>query len=624
MGDFNVKRITTDSDRVAFYQDVFRDLKAFESMLEQGIIEDRSDTIGAEQEMCIVERSGLPSPTALDILSRINDERYTNELALYNLEINLSPQPLKDTCFSDTEAELMTCLSKGRQLAAENDDELFLSGMLPTLGFRHLMFEYMTPEERYRMLSEELLKLRGKHFEIMLEGIDDFQATLDSVLFEACNTSFQTHLQISPKEFVNKHNWAQMISGPVLGIAVNSPLLFGKELWAENRIALFKQSVDTRGEKNHSLETLPRVYFGKQWIQDSAAELWRENVVRFPVLLRGYGGDDPLESLNQGKVPKLKSLGLHNGTTYTWNRLCYGVANNSPHIRIECRYLPSGPSVIDEIANFAFWVGLMKGQPEELETFWKNTDFRVAKSNFLHSAKMGLQSVMHWFGKNYPTRKLILEELLPMSKTGLEMVGVGDEEINKYLSIIEQRALSEKTGAQWQKNNYRKLKDKYKPGVATRLLVQFSVDQQKENRPVHEWEDMLVEAPHTLPEGLDPDIKFVEDIMNRDVISVRQNVGALVASRMMEWKQFNHIPVEDANGRLVGILTKRKADEYQEKPVLVKDIMTFNVIAIKPQTALQEAKELMIRNTIGSLPVVENGILVGIVTAKDFPDYRPA
>lgn len=621
MGDFNVKRITSDQDRASFYQDMFRDLMAFESMLKQGLIEERSDMIGAEQELCMVHPIGTPAPGALEFLDKIGDDRYTNELALYNLEINLSPQPLTGKCFTDVQNELIECLNKGRKLAAKQKHELFLTGMLPTLGFRHLMFEFMTPEERYRLISEELLRLRGRSFEIFLEGIDDFQATLDSVLFEACNTSFQTHLQIAPSEFVDMHNWSQMITGPVLAIGANSPLLFGKELWAENRIALFKQSLDTRGEKNHSLETAPRVYFGRQWITDSAAELWRENIVRFPVLVKGQGADDPLESLSHGVVPKLKSLGLHNGTTYTWNRLCYGVANNSPHIRIECRYLPSGPTVVDEMANFAFWVGLMKGQPENMKKFWKKTDFRIAKGNFNKAAEMGLQSVLHWFGKNYSAKELILEKMLPMAEEGLRRMKVDNTDIHHYLGIIEQRAMTEKTGAQWQKNNYRKLKDKYKPGVATRLLVQFSLAQQKENNPIHEWDDIIVNDKFKVQQMLNPDIRYVEDIMVRDVISVRSNVSSLVASRIMEWKDFNHIPVEDEKGHLVGILTRRKADLHAEKNAIIKDIMTINVISIHPKTSLEDAKEVMLKNEIGSLPVVEHGILVGIVTVKDFPDY---
>jgi hypothetical protein len=623
MGDFNVKAIPNNEQRATFYRAILKDLRAFQFMLDENIIEDRSDMIGAEQEMCIVDSLGNPAPEALNILGRIDDHRFTNELALYNLEVNLSPQKLTGDCFTKVRNELEYCLGVGRNSAAQSNSELFLIGMLPTINFRHLMFEYMTPEERYKLLSEELLKLRGRQFEVILEGVDDFQATLDSVLFEACNTSFQLHLQVAPDEFVKMHNWAQMISGPVLSACANSPLLFGKELWSENRIALFKQSVDTRGEKNHSREIVPRVYFGKKWLSESAIQLWRENVVRFPLLLQGYGDDDPIESLKKGVMPKLKSIGLHNGTTYTWNRLCYGIANNVPHIRIECRYVPSGPTSQDEVANFAFWIGLMKGIPKEYEEFWKDVDFKVAKSNFLKAARTGVQTVLYWFGGNYQAKELIIDVLIPMAREGLRKMSVDESDIELYLGTIHDRVSSERTGAQWQKSNFRTLRKRYKPSVASRLLVQHSLAMQKENIPIYEWKDILCPPSYQLPDNLFPDFEMVEDIMNNDVISLRDNASLSIARKIMEWREFHHIPVEDANGRLVGIMTASKildADISDDK--LVSDVMTTDVICAHPDMKIGDAQDLMMANKIGSLPVVENEILVGILTKRDFPNYR--
>ena len=622
MGDFNVKPINNDSERASFYSSILRDLDALQFMLDNNMIEQRSDTIGAEQEMCLIDASGMPKSSALGILSGIEDKRFTNELALYNLEVNLSPQRLTGDCFSRVEAELKACMTLGQSKAKQNESHLFLTGMLPTLGLRHLMFEYMTPEWRYKLLSEELLKLRGRDFEIILEGVDDFQATLDSVLFEACNTSFQLHLQIAPNDFVRMHNWAQMISGPIMSICANSPMLFGKELWAENRIALFKQSLDTRGEKNHSREIVPRVYFGKNWLQNSPIDLWRENVARFPLLLRGDGDIDPMESLKQGIMPKMKSVGLHNGTTYTWNRLCYGIANNSPHIRIECRYVPSGPSQIDEIANFAFWVGLMKGMPEELSEFWKYTSFKVAKSNFMKASRTGIQTVLYWFGKNYQAKDLLLEVLIPLAKSGLDSMKVDDADSDRLLGVIRERAITENTGAQWQKNNFRSLSECYKPSVAARLIVQESLKMQDENIPVHEWPVIHCSPTHVLRDNLKPNFDYVEDIMNKDVISVHQNVSINVAEQIMIWKGFHHIPVEDVNSKLVGMVTLKKLQQNGVSPeTLVKEVMTTDVMVARPDMETSEARNMMLLHKIGSLPVVENDILVGILTKRDFQDY---
>ena len=619
MGDFNVVPIRSEADRSAFYHDMLRDLRAFDYMLKEGLIEQRSDYIGAEQELCLVTANGCPSSSALGILDRISDERYTNELALYNLEANLSPQLLQGDCFAKTEAELRECLTIGREAAAQEDTEILMAGILPTLNFRHLLFEYMTPEERYKVLSTELLKLRGTHFEIFLQGVDDFQATLDSVLFEACNTSFQLHLQVDPREFMRMHNWSQLISGPVLSACANSPLLFGKELWAENRIALFKQSLDTRSNKNHSRVMMPRVYFGDRWLDGSAIELWKKDVVRFPVLLQGYGEDDPFDLLKQGITPKLKSIRLHNGTTYTWNRLCYGVANNSPHIRIECRYLPSGPSVQDEIANFAFWIGLMKGMPPEMENFWERTDFQVAKSNFIKAARTGIHTVLHWNNKNYAAKDLLLTELLPMAEQGLQGLGIADQDIRRYLSVIERRVSSENTGAQWQRNSFRHLRKGLKPSVAARLLVQQMLEYQKEDLPVHEWKTMefgKVYPQHAQAQSGDA---LVEDLMHRDVISVRDNVCLEVVEKILEWRHINHLPIENEQGELVGMVSSNllSATDYRPED-LVRTVMIQEVITVTPDMRLQEAKQVLNDHQIGSLPVLENGAIVGLLTRSDF------
>ena len=227
MGEFAVKAIKSNAERSAFYKYMLRDLEAFEIMLKENLIESRDDMIGAEQEICIVDKMGQPDITAMEILKDINDPHYTNELALYNLEINLDPKLASGKSFSAFENEVLHFLKIGRKASEQYGSQLFLTGILPSLNFRHLFSNYMTPEDRYKLLSEELLKLRGKDFEIYLQGVDDFNASLNSVLFEACNTSFQLHMQIKPEHFAPFHNWAQMISGPVLAACTNSPLLFG-------------------------------------------------------------------------------------------------------------------------------------------------------------------------------------------------------------------------------------------------------------------------------------------------------------------------------------------------------------------------------------------------------------
>jgi hypothetical protein len=240
MGNFKVRQIIEKADRHRVYQHALDDIRTFEKMWEDNSFVQEPIKIGAEQELCIVNKYFEPSTSALKILDTINDVHYTNELGLYNLEINLDPEVLTGNCFSTIESKLLSLLNKGQEHAHEINEYLVMTGILPTINPEHLDFDYMTPIPWYKTLSQMLYNIRGEEFEIYLQGVDDLMASLDSVLFEACNTSFPLHLQIKPKEFVDKYNWAQMISGPVLAPCVHSPLIFGRELWAESRIAIFK------------------------------------------------------------------------------------------------------------------------------------------------------------------------------------------------------------------------------------------------------------------------------------------------------------------------------------------------------------------------------------------------
>ena len=263
MGDFRARKIANAHDRRKMAIRALDDIEAFETMLRNRLFDESAPKIGAEQELCIVNQQAEPAKNALSLLDRISDEHYTNELALFNLEINLDPVELKGQCFQTVEQDLIRLLEKGRKAASQENSDILMCGILPTLGLCHLQFEYMTPIQRYQTISDVLREIRGSHFEIYLQGRDELIMSLESVLFEACNTSFQLHLQIHPDEFVSQHNWSQMIAGPVLSACVNSPILFGRELWAETRIALFKQSLDTRSSTNHLYRKLPRVLFWK-------------------------------------------------------------------------------------------------------------------------------------------------------------------------------------------------------------------------------------------------------------------------------------------------------------------------------------------------------------------------
>ncbi|NNF32752.1 MAG: CBS domain-containing protein [Saprospiraceae bacterium] len=611
MGDFRVKQIENNQQRAAFYLDMIRDLEALEIMLNEGLIDHGSETIGAEQELCLIDEVGDPASRGLDFLDKITDPHYTNELALFNLEINLDPLKLHGHCFSTLEENLNALLSIGHDVGKDLGTDIFLTGILPTIKFRHLQFENMTPERRYKLLSNDLLERRGGDFEIYLDGVDHFNTTLKSVLFEACNTSFQLHLQIAPDEFVDQFNWAQMISGPVLSACTNSPLLFGKELWAENRIGLFKQSLDTRNTKNHQRVKMSRVYFGDKWLTTSPVDLWRNELVRFPLILIGENVGNSLDVLEEGHIPALRSIRLHNGTTYTWNRLCYGRTRSAAHIRIECRYLPSGPTVVDEIANFVFWIGLMKAMPDNWNKMIEHINFRTVKDNFIRAARTGVQSVFYWMGKYISARDLIMNELLPMAQRGLLDHGVDAEDVRYYLGIIADRVSGMKTGSIWMVDNFRRLLTKHNSVTSSNIITTTSSEIQNENIPVHEWPDTKLVYPVTEP--------MVEHLMRSKIYAIQEDHSIRFAKYIMEWKGIGHLPVENKQGVLMGIISKRFLDEIEEDET-VKDHMTTELITCLPSCTKSEARRKLEKHGIHSLLVVEENRLVGIVTDTDVLD----
>lgn len=615
MGDFHVRRIRDKADRRQAYLHILDDLEAFETQLAEGHFDDGPIHIGAEQELCIVDREQRPASKALELLAAINDAHYTNELALYNLEINLDPVPLRDNCFQQTEHALRELIDKGQRAAAAHGTQILQCGILPTLKYRHLQFEYMTPEERYRTLSEVLLSLRGSKFEIYLQGVDDLIMSLGSVLFEACNTSFQLHLQIPADRFVTQHNWSQMIAGPVLATGANSPLLFGRELWAETRVAIFKQSMDTRSSERYLRSKLARVYFGRNWLRDSAAEIWRNNLSHFPLLLTSDGFEKATDVLARGGVPDLRALRLQNGTTYTWNRLCYGPTRPRPHLRIECRYLPAGPTSIDEIANFALWTGLMQADWEGKETLAQRVPYQAAKENFVKAARTGLGTTFDWFGRLRTAKDLLLEELIPLARRGLEAQRVAPADIDKYLGVITRRVEKETTGADWLVRNYRTLHKQYGSPAAEAALTRISLDYQAANVPVHEWEDF--QPSYTLP--ISPRYT-VEYLMSTDLYAVAPDDCVEQAARMMEWNGIHHLPVENERGELVGLLTDgllRRQEQSDAEPAFVHEIMIRDLTTVRPEDDLQTLVDTLNREGLSGVPVVCEGKLVGMITERD-------
>lgn len=393
MGDQHVAKLDPKG-YAHFIRHLLDDVSAFKKMLDQGMIEDDIIRIGAEQELGLVNEKWRSTKKANEILASVQDERFTTELAQFNIEINLDPVELNADCLKQMEEQLIMQLQKANEAAKSFKSRIVLTGILPTITQKELRYEYISPNPRYGALNDIMRELRGDGFHLHIRGIDELTLKHDSVLFEACNTSFQMHLQIRPGDFISSFNWAQAISAPVLAIATNSPLLLGRQLWSETRVALFRQSLDTRNISYALKDQLPRVHFGNKWASGDVVDIFKDTIANYKVLLSKEITAFSTTELAQGIVPKLRALNLHNGTVYPWNRACFGVGGGKPHVRIENRYIPSGPTAIDEMANFAFWIGLMLGRPSRFDDMPAVMEFEEAHGNFVKVARLGKDAVL--------------------------------------------------------------------------------------------------------------------------------------------------------------------------------------------------------------------------------------
>ncbi|WP_420602898.1 CBS domain-containing protein [Flagellimonas sp.] len=613
MGEHILHSKSNQAERKAFVGHLIDDIKALEILLEQGMIEKDVVRIGAEQEMCLVNSDFRPSAISLDLIEKINDTHFTTELASYNLEANLDPFKLDKNCFAKVEKQLRGLLGKAETEANKMGAKIVLTGILPTISKNELGIDFMTPIPRYYKINDILSAWRGDHFTLKIKGVDELSLHHDSVLFEACNTSFQLHLQISPEDFIKSYNWSQAIAGPVLGISCNSPLLLGRELWKETRIALFQQSLDTRKWGHLPKEQVARVSFGEHWQKDSAVEIFKEDISTHRILLTKPIKQNSLLKLENGAIPKLEALNLFNGTVYRWNRPCYGIGNGKPHLRIENRYIPSGPSVIDQMANFAFWVGLMVGRPKKYDDISSIMDFREAKLNFLKSATNGRQTIFSWLGKPMTLKKVVRDELLPIAYDGLKKYGVDIKDIDRLLGIIEARTKGG-TGAEWQVRNFRRLRKQIKLDSTLVALTKAIYTNQKNNLPVHQWK--TIEGNQQAQESL----QWVGQIMSTKLMKLYEDDFANLAISIMQWNNIHHLPVENSKGELVGLLTWshiERLGSIQENDAKVSEIMIKKVVTVRPRTKIETAKKLMEDYQIGCLPVCSGSSLVGIISKVD-------
>ncbi|MEM6575821.1 MAG: CBS domain-containing protein [Pseudomonadota bacterium] len=624
MGEQSVDSSTNEQVKRDFMKALLTDLRALEEMLNRNLFETGIRRIGAEQEMFLVDRARKPSMTAEQMMEAITDERFTFELGKFNLEANLSPLELGGDCLRRMENEALEVMEIARSAAAARGEAVVLCGILPTLAQSHLSLDSMVPMPRYRALNDAIRQLRGSEFNLDIEGPDRLDLTHDNVMLEACNASFQIHFQVAPDEFANLYNVAQAITGPVLAAAVNSPTLLGKRLWQESRIAVFEHSIDTRSDVHRSRGLQPRVHFGDHWIEKSVLEIFQEDIARFRVVLTTDSGADPMAEIEAGRAPGLNALRLHNGTVYRWNRACYGITEGKPHLRIEHRILPSGPTVLDEVANSALFFGLMSDLADEAEEITQRLKFEDARSNFFAAATNGLRSQFTWLDEEgISAVDLLRDQLVPRARSGLERVGIDTADIDRYMGVIERRLETRQTGSRWVMSSLEAMGGGRTTDQKMRNLTEAIVVNQRDETPVSEWPIAQV------TESLDwrDSYRSVSQFMTTDLFTVRADDLVDFAASLMEWKHIRHVPVEDDSGELVGLVSHHdllrivaRGLRQNEQSAPVRDIMEPDPFCVSPDCRTVDAIRYLRDRGIGCLPVVKDRKLVGVVTEADLID----
>jgi hypothetical protein len=489
MGQEVAARVFSREDRQRYRTKVRACLDVFARMLRESRFDPEQRSFGLEIELNLTDDAGDPALCNAPVLEAIADAAFQTELGQFNVEINIPPRLLENGVFSELETEIRKSLNQAEDRARGVGGHMMLIGILPTISGRHMNADSFSESPRYQLLNEQIFAARGEDLEISISGVERLQTFADTIAPEAACTSLQLHQQVEPEEFASHWNAAQAIAGVQVAVAANSPFFFGKELWRETRIALFEQATDTRPDELKAQGVRPRVWFGERWIT-SIFDLFEENVRYFPALLPVCEDEDPVETLERGDVPSLAELRLHNGTVYRWNRPIYDVVRGRPHVRVENRVLPAGPTVVDILANAAFYYGLIRALREDERPVWSQMSFSAAEENLHSGARDGIEARVYWPGVGeVPVAELVLRRLLPLAHSGLEQAGVDAADRDRLLGIVERRCVELTNGAAWQSAAFHRLYDERaldREDALRELTLRYR-DYMHANEPVHSW-----------------------------------------------------------------------------------------------------------------------------------------
>jgi gamma-glutamyl:cysteine ligase YbdK (ATP-grasp superfamily) len=469
---------------------VRRCLDVFVQMIDRLAFDEDKPMTGLEIEINLVDSRGEPAMRNAHVLELIDNPVFQAELGLFNLEANMPPRLIAGDGFAQHEWFLRDALNAAQAQARTVDAGLVLIGILPTITPAHTVLENISANPRFRTLNRQILDARGDDVLIDIRGAEQLRIRAESIMPEAANTSVQFHLQVTPPTFAHYWNASQAIAGVQVALGANSPFMFGRRLWDETRVALFEQTADTRPVELKNQAVRPRVWFGERWIT-SIFDLFEENVRYFPTLLPFCEDEEPDDVIAAGGVPRLGELRLHNSTVYRWNRPVYDVAptGGSPHLRVENRVLSAGPTVVDMLANGAFYFGLVRSFAEAERPVWSRLPYASAERNFYLACREGLGATLFWPPDGeISVTDLVLDRLLPAAADGLDRFDVDPAIRDRLLGIIERRCVTGRNGAVWQSRTVRRLEERgIDRRTALREMLSRYVELMHTNEPVHTW-----------------------------------------------------------------------------------------------------------------------------------------
>lgn len=465
----------TESDFRRFHQALGAETECLQRWHAAGRLATGPACIGAEVEAWLVGADARPAALNTEVIEAVGDDRVVPELARYNLELNTHPRPLAGRSFSALADELTGLAERVGAAAAARGGRLVFVGILPSLRHEDLDLAHMTPLSRYHALNEQVLLLRNRQpLGLEIDGPEPLQCAQSDVMLEAAATSLQVHLQVTPAQAARIYNAAVAVSAATVALAANAPGLFGRALWEETRIPLFEQAVEMGPPRDGHAGPRARVTFGSGYAGEGLYGLFRENLERYAVLLPVTASDD---------AARLPHLTLHNGTIWRWNRPLVGFdGRGRPHLRLEHRVMSAGPTVTDMVANTAFAIGAICGLAARSRPIEAELPFAVAEANFYRAAREGLTATVRWPGGERSLRALILEELLPLARAGLQAREVPAGEAESWLATVEARVASGRTGAAWQRAW------RQRHGRDPAALVEAYLARQRTGVPVHRWD----------------------------------------------------------------------------------------------------------------------------------------